>query len=142
MVTVDLPTARRIAVGIVFGQLALTAVIALLCYVLAGSLAARSAAIGGGINTLASLAMVLLAFGHKSGADAQQVARAFYLGEAVKLAVMIAAFVVVLNTVKVSMGALFGAYIATFFVYWIALARSSSAFTVAAPSGAATERKA
>ena len=53
-------------------------------------------------------------------------------GEGVKLAVMIAAFVIVLNTVRVSMGALLGAYIATFFVYWVALAGSASAFRVSA----------
>lgn len=140
MVTVDLPTARRIAVGIVLGQLALTATLALLCYALAGALSAKSAALGGGINTLASLAMVLLAFGNKPGADAQSVARAFYLGEGVKIAVMIGSFVLVLNTMKVSMGALLGAYIATFFVYWIALARSSSAFVVTSANSVSRNR--
>lgn len=135
MVTVDFPTARRIAVRIVLGQLALTLCLALICYALAGAFAARSALLGGGINVVASLAMVLLAFGNRPGADAQAVARAFYVGEGVKIAVMIAAFVLVLNTVKVSMAALFGAYIATFLVYWVALARSSSAFVVTQADG-------
>ena len=55
---------------------------------------------------------------------------------------MIAAFVIVLNTIKVSMGAMFGAYIATFFVYWVALARSATAFSVSAASGGNPQRNA
>ena len=40
----------------------MTVVVALVSYVIAGRLAAVSALIGGGISTLASLAMALLAF--------------------------------------------------------------------------------
>jgi ATP synthase protein I len=118
----------------VLGQLGLTAVIALLCLFVAGPLAAKSAALGGGISALASLAMALLAFGQGPGADAQRIARGFYVGEGVKLAVMIAAFVVVLRTTRVSMGAMFGAYVATFFVYWLALANALPAFKPPASS--------
>jgi ATP synthase protein I len=122
------------------GQFALTAVIALLCFFTAGPLAAKSAALGGGINACASLAMMLLTFGSRAGADAPQIARAFYLGEGVKLAVMIAAFIVVLKTTKVAMGPMFGAYIATFFVYWVALAVSASAFSVSSAGGVSPRR--
>ena len=51
-------------------------------------------------------------------------ARAFYVGEGTKLAVTVALFVAVFVTMKVSFAALFGAYIATLFVYWIALANA------------------
>ena len=122
MVTVDLPAARRLAVTIVVGQALVAVAIALLCLGFSGTLAAKSALLGGGINVLASGAMVLLAFGRSGGADAMQIARSFYIGEGLKLVIMIAGFILVLTTLKVSMVALFCAYVATFFVYWAALA--------------------
>jgi ATP synthase protein I len=65
-----------------------------------------------------------LAFRPGLGADARTVARAFYVGEAAKLGVTIVLFALVLKFVKVSGGALFGAYAATFLVYWMALANA------------------
>jgi F0F1-type ATP synthase assembly protein I len=55
--------------------------------------------------------------------------RAFFVGEAAKVAVVIVLFVTVLKTMKVVPLAMLGAYIATFFVFWVALAK-------ALPSGA------
>ena len=49
---------------------------------------------------------------------------AFYLGEAVKLALVIVLFVLVLKWVKVAPLAMFVAFAATFLVYWIALVRA------------------
>jgi F0F1-type ATP synthase assembly protein I len=122
--TMDLPAARRLAVSVVAGQALLTAIIAGACALAFGPLAGKSAALGGGINVLAGLAMVLFAFGRRAGTDPARIARSFFVGEGVKLGVMVAAFVVVLTTMKVSMGALFATYVATFFVYWIALANA------------------
>ena len=51
----------------------------------------------------------------------QRVLGAFYLGEAVKVALVIVLFVLVLKRVNVAPLALFGAFVATFLVYWIAL---------------------
>jgi ATP synthase protein I len=124
VVAVDLPNARRLAYGVVAGQAAVTLLFALGSYAIAGSNAAVSALIGGGIGTLASLVMALLAFGRSAGVDAQRIVRAFYLGEAAKLGLVVVLFVVVLRAMKVSPGALFGAYVTTFFVYWIALANA------------------
>jgi F0F1-type ATP synthase assembly protein I len=132
----DLPAARRLAVSVVLGQAALTAVIAGLCFVVFGPLAGQSAALGGGINVLAGLAMVLFAFGRKAGTDPAGIARSFFIGEGVKLAVMVGSFVVVLTTLKVSMGALFATYVATFFVYWLALANALPSFTGRRPARA------
>ena len=131
VVTLGLPAARRFAVAVVLGQLLLTAVIALACFGVWGALAARSAAVGGGIGALSSLVMALFAFGARRNADAATVARGFYVGEAAKLAVMIAAFVAVLTTMKVSIPAMFGAYAATFLVYWLALANALPGFSQA-----------
>ncbi len=122
--TMDLPAARRLAVSVVAGQALLTAIIAGACALAFGPLAGKSAALGGGINVLAGLAMVLFAFGRRAGTDPARIARSFFVGEGVKLGVMVTAFVVVLTTMKVSMGALFATYVATFFVYWIALANA------------------
>ena len=49
---------------------------------------------------------------------------AFYLGEIVKLAVVIVLFVLVLKMVRVAPLAMFAAFAATFLVYWIALVRA------------------
>ena len=122
MVAIDLPNARRLAYGVVLGQAVVTGIVALLSFAMAGLQAAQSALLGGGISTLASLGMALVAFGRGS-VSAQRAVTAFYVGEAVKLAVMVVLFVVVLKVMKVSPLPLFAAYMATFLVYWIVLAR-------------------
>ena len=65
--------------------------------------------------------MAGLAFGGGAGANAQRALSAFYVGEAVKLAVVIVLFGVVLKLVKVAPLAMFAAFAATLLVYWIAL---------------------
>lgn len=135
MVAVDLPNARRLAFGVVAGQAAVTVIFALACFAIAGGNAALSALVGGGIGTLSSLAMALLAFGRGAGTDPQRIVRAFYLGEAAKLGLAVVLFVVVLKAMKVSPGALFGAYVATFLVYWVALANALPPLGGAPPAG-------
>ena len=105
-------------------QGAVTIVVALVSYAIAGRLAALSALIGGGISTLASLVMAALSFRRSSLANAYSAVRGFYVGEAAKLATVVVLFVVVLRTLKVSPLAMFAAYVATFFVYWVALANA------------------
>ena len=56
-----------------------------------------------------------------AGAAAERVARAFYVGEAAKLGVTVVLFVVIFVSMQVSFAALIGTYIATLFVYWLAL---------------------
>lgn len=124
MIAIDVPNARRLAFGVVLGQAAVTVIAALLSWAVAGQLAAVSALIGGGISTAASLAMAALSFGGSAAADPQRAIRAFYVGEAVKLALVVVLFVVVLKLMKVVPLALFAAFMATFFVYWVALANA------------------
>ena len=50
--------------------------------------------------------------------------RAFFVGEAAKLVTVVVLFIVVLRTMKVAPLAMFVAYMATFFVYWVALANA------------------
>jgi len=127
VLTVSLPEAKKLASGVVAGQAVVTTVAALIAYVLAGALAAQSAAIGGGISTAATLSMVTLAF-RSATLDPRRAARAFFVGEAVKVGVMVTLFVLVLKFVNISAGALFAGFVATFFVYWLALANALPAF--------------
>jgi len=120
------PNPRRLALGVALGQAAVALIAALLCWAIADSRAALSAALGGGISAAASLVMALLSFGKEASTDPLRAIRAFLVGEAAKVTVVIVLFVVVLKTMKVVPLAMLGAYIATFFVFWVALAKGSS----------------
>ncbi|HEY0340716.1 MAG TPA: ATP synthase subunit I [Steroidobacteraceae bacterium] len=120
------PNPRRLALGVALGQAAVALIAALLCWAIAGSRAALSAALGGGISSAASLVMALLSFRKEAATDPLRAIRAFFVGEAAKITVVVALFAVVLKTMKVVPPAMLGAYIATFFVFWVALAKGST----------------
>ncbi|MGP8034605.1 MAG: ATP synthase subunit I [Steroidobacteraceae bacterium] len=132
MLAIDLPQARRLAFGVVLGQAGVTVIAALVAWSVAGAGAALSALLGGGIATVGSLAMAGLVFAG-AVANAQRIVAAFYVGEALKLAVVVVLFVVVLRTVKVVPLAMLAGFAATYLVYWIAL-------LVALPSVSGTRR--
>lgn len=120
--TIELPDARRLAFWVVLGQAGVTLLAALVCFAVAGSHAAFSALLGGGIGTAASFAMAVVAFGRRTPRSALLILAAFFAGELAKLILMIALFVAVWHWLHPSPGAMFAAYGATFIVYWIALA--------------------
>jgi ATP synthase protein I len=120
---IDLPRARRLAFGVVASQAAVSVVAALCAFGLGGRVAALSALAGGGIATAGSLAMAGVVFGGSEGGT-QRALNRFYLGEALKLAVVIVLFVVVLKAMRVAPLAMFAAFVAAFLVYWIALLRA------------------
>jgi F0F1-type ATP synthase assembly protein I len=124
VITIDLPNPRRLALSVVLGQAAVTLLCALASWAIADSSAAISALLGGGISSLASLAMALVGFGKQAATDPQRAIRAFFVGETAKVGVVIVLFVVVLKTMKVVPLAMLGSYIATFFVFWVALANA------------------
>jgi F0F1-type ATP synthase assembly protein I len=124
VVTLELPQARRLAASVVLGQVVISVVAAAICFAVWGATAALSALVGGGISAAASLVLAWFGFRAPAGAQPEQIARAFYVGEGSKIAVTVVLFVVVLTTMKVAYMALFGTYIATLFVYWIALANA------------------
>ena len=124
MVTLELPQARRLAGSVVLGQVVVTVVAAIICFVVWGRTPGLSALVGGGISVIASAVLALIGFSAPAGAAPEAIARKFYLGEGTKLAVTVAMFVAVFVMLKVNFAALFGAYIATLFVYWIALANA------------------
>jgi F0F1-type ATP synthase assembly protein I len=123
VIAIDLPIARRLALSVVLGQAAVTLVCAAAAWLAADGHAALSAALGGGISTVASLAMALLGFS-RSAVGAQRAMLAFFVGETAKVAVVIVLFVAVLKTMKVVPLAMLGTYIATFLVFWVALANA------------------
>jgi len=123
-IAIDLPNPRRLALSVVLGQAAVTLICALVSLGIADSHAAMSALLGGGISSAASLAMALVAFGKRAETDPQRAIRAFFVGESAKVAVVIVLFVVVLKTMKVVPLAMLGSYIATFAVFWVALANA------------------
>jgi len=132
-IVIDQLAAKRLAFGVVRGQAAVTAVAALVGFALGGAHVALSAALGGAIGTVASLGMALMAFGGKSPSPAR-ILGAFYAGEVVKVALAIVSFILVLKLTGAAPLPMFAAYMATFVVYWIVLARK------ALPALAATRR--
>jgi len=64
--------------------------------------------------------MAVLAFAG-TAAGAPRIVAAFYVGEAVKIAVIAALFVAVLATVRVVPLAMLAGFAVTYLVYWIAL---------------------
>jgi ATP synthase protein I len=122
---VELPGLKRVAYGVVLAQLVLTVVLALICQVQWGRNAALSAAIGGGIGAASNLTLALLVFGRPKR-KFEELVRAFYIGEAAKIAVTIVLFVLVLATLKRMLvpGALFGVFAATFLAQWFVLPRA------------------
>lgn len=121
MIAIDLPNPRRLALSVVLGQVAVTLLCAAVSLALADSHAALSALLGGGISSVASLAMALVGFRKTAATDPQRVLRAFFAGEAAKVAVVVVLFAAVLKTMAVVPLAMLGSYIATFIVFWIVL---------------------
>jgi len=122
VIAIEVPNPRRLAFGVALGQAAVALAAALLSWVLADSRAALSAALGGGISSAASFVMAILSFGRGTATDPMRALRAFFVGEAAKVTVVIVLFVTVLKMMKVVPQAMLGAYVATFFVAWVALA--------------------
>lgn len=118
---IDLPAARRLAFRVVLGQAAVTLIAALVGWLAASRAAALSALLGGGIATVASLAMVAVAFRPAAAVSPGRLLGTFFGGEALKLVVVVALFVVVLRWLHPAPIALLVTYGATFVVYWLAL---------------------
>ena len=120
----DFASVRRQGLWVVFGQVLVALGGAVICYATRGSLASESALIGGGIGAAATLVQVLFGLRNSAGKAPQDVVRGFYRGSAMKLVVTVTLFALALRGRRVAAAPLFVTYVATFFVYWLALARS------------------
>jgi ATP synthase protein I len=109
------------AVKIFAVQAAITLASAMVALMLADFKAAYSALVGGGINILATLVFALRVFSVRPGAPAKSMARAFYIGEAIKFAVTVGLFVGVLLWLEVSFLPLFLTYAITMLAFWLVL---------------------
>jgi ATP synthase protein I len=116
--------ARRLAFAIVAGQIGATLLVAALFLLLAGIRAGCSALAGGGIGSVASLYMAVSFFRAGADADPQRILRGVYVGEFVKLVMTALLFVVVILAFDPAFLPLFAAYLATVFVYWMALLKA------------------
>jgi len=112
---------------LVAGQVVIAGVVALLCAALMGAQAALAAAVGGGIGAVASLVQVLSGFRRGAAGDARAIARGFYRGEALKIAVTVVLFVLALRGRQLAPGPMLAGYVATFVAYWVALGRKMRA---------------
>ena len=141
-IVIDQPAAKRLAFGVVRGQAGVTAAAALAGFLLGGAHIALSCALGGAIGTSASLGMALMAFGGKAPSSPARILGTFYAGEMVKVALAIVAFILVLKLANASPLPMFAAYMATFVVYWIVLARMAlpASATTRATARAAARR--
>jgi ATP synthase protein I len=124
---IDLPRARRLAFGVVVSQAAVSVLASLCAFGLGGRVAAISALVGGGIATAGSLAMAGVVFGGSGASAPPRALNRFYLGEALKLAVVVVLFVVALKAMRVVPLAMFAAFAAALLVYWIALLKAPPA---------------
>ena len=113
--------ARRRAFRIVLAQFAVTAVSGLLFLLAAGVPAGLSAAVGGLISTAGSYYQVRIAFSPRADGDATAAARAMYLGEVVKIGVVVALFALALNWMELRFLPTILTFIATLGVYFAAL---------------------
>jgi ATP synthase protein I len=128
VVTLELPQARRLARSVVLGQVAVTVAASVICFAVWGSTAGWSALAGGGISALASLVMAVLSFRQSSASSPYSALRGLFVGEAAKLTTVVVLFVLVFKTLQVSPPAMFGAFIATLIIYWVALANALPTF--------------
>lgn len=115
---------RRQGLWVVFGQVLVALGGALICGWTRGPLAAESALMGGGIGAAATLAQVLIGLRNSAGKSPQAVVRGFYRGSATKLVVTVVLFALALRGRAVAPAPMFVTYVATFCVYWLALART------------------
>ena len=113
--------AKQVTRKITTLQLLLTLLIAVGSFAFGNVKTAYSALIGGGISTLVTLYFASKVFSVRVGAPAAKIARAFYLGEVVKLLLTAILFGGALFWLDVSPLPLLLAYSAALMAYWLAL---------------------
>ncbi len=113
--------AKKATQGILGIQLVVTLVAVLAALLASGAKAAGSAAVGGGISLVVTSYFAWQVFRAAPGASAQRVARALFIGEAVKLVLTAALFAAAFIWLDVSPLPLLLTYALTLLAYWIAL---------------------
>lgn len=102
-------------------QLLLTLLIAVISFAFGSFKTAYSALIGGGVSTLTTLYFASKVFSVRIGSPAAKVARAFYIGEVVKLLLTIILLSGAFLWFDIAPLPLLLAYSAALLAYWLAL---------------------
>jgi len=113
--------AKQVTRTILLIQLIVTLLIAAASFAFGNLNTAYSALLGGGISTLVTLYFASQVFSVHVGAPAAKIARAFYLGEVVKLLLTVVLLSIALLWLDVSPLPLLLAYMAALMAYWLAL---------------------
>lgn len=108
---------RRLAARILLVQTAATLAIAASSYIVWGGRHGASALAGGAIGVIANLYMTFAAL--RSGGAAGQVLGRLVLGQAIKIFITVAGFVIVARSGAVTWPPLIAAYIVTLVVFWV-----------------------
>ena len=113
--------AKQVTRKIIAIQLLLTLLVVVVSFALGGAKSAYSALIGGGVSILVTLYFAKQVFAVRPGAPAAQVARAFFLGETIKLLLTVALLSAALFWLDVAPLPLLLAYGAALMASWLAL---------------------
>ena len=119
--TQNLKALRRAAYRLAAWQAALTFGVAAVAAAIGGGAAAQSALMGGGISIVAGLYQALRMFSGQAALQPERFMRAVYTGEAIKIALTVALFIVVIRVMRPQFAPMIVAYAATFVVYLAAL---------------------
>jgi ATP synthase protein I len=113
--------AKQVTRTITAIQLLVTLLVAAAFFRFRSVQAAYSALVGGGISTLVTLYFASKVFSVRVGSPAAKIARAFYVGEVVKLLLTLILLSIALLWLDVSPLPLLLAYMAALMAYWLAL---------------------
>jgi ATP synthase protein I len=121
VIPLDVKGARRSALRVVLGQVVLASLVSSALLLWVDARTGMSALLGGAIGAVASLGMITAMFAGSSALDARGALGRAFRGEAIKLALTVVLFVVVLKNFDVVAIALLAGYFATLFAHWFAL---------------------
>lgn len=113
--------ARRAAYKVVAFQFAIAGLAGLLFLLLVDARAGGSAWLGGAISSLATYYQVRIAFSARYFGDPRRMARAFYIAEVVKIAVIVALFALALHWLDLAGGPMMVGFASTVLAYFLAL---------------------
>ncbi len=112
---------RMTAIWILTAQALLTLVVALVLLVWSGPRDAYSALVGGVICVLSGAYLAQRMFGNKPGVNPARLVRAFYIGEATKIALTALMFLLTIVYLDVDVLIVILTYMAALSMYWLAL---------------------
>jgi ATP synthase protein I len=111
---------------ILWGQALISLLIALVALLVSGVQAAGSAALGGGIGTVATVYMASRALTGSADDDGLTMLRRFYRAEVLKIGLTVFMFVVAFRFLPIAPVWMLGAYAATYAAYWLVMIGDTS----------------